>query len=125
MTLEKELDEGLPKAFGHPGQINQVILNMLVNAAQAIEGDGVIKIRTKACDQKILLEIEDNGCGMSDEVKAKIFDPFFTTKPVNVGTGLGLSISFGIIEKQGGKIDVQSKVGEGTCFQIYLPVADE
>jgi two-component system NtrC family sensor kinase len=124
-TLIKEFDDSLPHAFGHPGQVNQVILNMLVNAAQAIESDGEIRIRTKATDQHIVLEIEDNGCGMPDDVQAKIFDPFFTTKPVNVGTGLGLSISYGIIEKQGGKIEVRSEVGKGTCFTILLPIADE
>lgn len=124
-TLIKEFDDSLPQAFGHPGQVNQVILNMLVNAAQAIESDGEIRIRTKATDQHIVLEIEDNGCGMPDDVQAKIFDPFFTTKPVNVGTGLGLSISYGIIEKQGGKIEVRSEVGKGTCFTILLPIADQ
>lgn len=124
-TLIKEFDDSLPQAFGHPGQVNQVILNMLVNAAQAIESDGEIRIRTKATDQHIVLEIEDNGCGMPDDVQAKIFDPFFTTKPVNVGTGLGLSISYGIIEKQGGKIEVRSEVGQGTCFTILLPIADQ
>ena len=124
-TLIKEFDDSLPQAFGHPGQVNQVILNMLVNAAQAIESDGEIRIRTKATDQHIVLEIEDNGCGMPDDVQAKVFDPFFTTKPVNVGTGLGLSISYGIIEKQGGKIEVRSEVGKGTCFTILLPIADQ
>lgn len=121
-AITKKLDESLPKAFGHPGQINQVILNMLVNAAQAIESEGEITIRTSSVDSKILLEIEDNGCGMPEDVKAKIFDPFFTTKPVNVGTGLGLSISYGIIEKQGGSIEVESEQDKGTCFKIYLPI---
>lgn len=125
VTLNKELDESIPLAFGHAGQINQVVLNMLVNAAQAIEGDGQVSIRTTLVDEYVRLDIEDTGCGMPDEVKLKIFDPFFTTKPVNVGTGLGLSISYGIIEKQGGKIEVESEVGKGTCFKIYLPIAKE
>ncbi len=124
VNLVKDFKADLPLVFGHPGKINQVILNMLVNAAQAIEGEGEIKLRTQAVDKYVRLDIEDNGCGMSDEVKAKIFDPFFTTKPVNVGTGLGLSISYGIIEEQGGRIEVVSEIGEGTCFKIYLPVAN-
>lgn len=124
-ALHKELADHLPQALGHPSQINQVILNMLVNAAQAIEQEGDIWIRTYLQENNIAIEIQDTGCGMSDEVKAKIFDPFFTTKPVDVGTGLGLSISYGIIEKQGGKIDVQSEVGKGTCFKILLPIADD
>jgi two-component system, NtrC family, sensor kinase len=68
------------------------------------------------------VKISDNGCGMTDEVKAKIFDPFFTTKDVGKGTGLGLSISYGIIEKHGGKIEVESKVGKGSEFRILLPI---
>jgi len=125
VTLNKELNADIPRVFGHPGQINQVILNMLVNAAQAIEGDGQVTLRTTQVDGYIRLDIQDTGCGMSDTVKMKIFDPFFTTKPVNVGTGLGLSISYGIIEKQGGRIEVESEVGKGTCFKIFLPIAKE
>ena len=125
VTLVKELDDNLPLVFGHSGQINQVILNMLVNAAQAIENDGEIRIRTKVNSKYVVLEIEDNGCGMPDEVKSKIFDPFYTTKPVNVGTGLGLSVSYGIVEKQGGKIEVESEEGKGTRFTIFLPAVNQ
>lgn len=120
-TLHKELSHDLPKAYGHPSQVNQVILNMLVNAAQAIDEEGDIWIKTYVEDNYVVAEIKDNGSGMDEETRSKIFDPFFTTKPVNVGTGLGLSISYGIIEKHGGRIDVESAVGEGTTFKIYIP----
>jgi len=110
-------------------QLNQVFMNLLVNAAQAIEEFGKITVRTgyKNADW-VWVEIEDTGKGMSEEVKAKIFDPFFTTKPVGKGTGLGLSLSYKIIQDHHGNIDVQSVPGQGTKFVIYLPIhphADE
>ncbi|OQA34817.1 MAG: Sensor protein ZraS [Betaproteobacteria bacterium ADurb.Bin341] len=115
----------LPKIECIPMQLNQVFLNLLVNAAQAI-GDkrGLIAIRTGANDaEQVWLEFEDNGQGMSEEVKSKAFDPFFTTKPVGKGTGLGLSMSYGIIQKHGGNISFDSTPGVGTIFRITLPVA--
>lgn len=124
VLLVRDLDDQLPLVLGHPGQINQVVLNMLVNAAQSIEGDGQVIIRTRKNGEFVLLEIEDTGSGMTEDVKAKIFDPFFSTKDVSQGTGLGLSISYGIIEKQGGRIEVSTEVGKGTCFSIYLPIAE-
>ena len=123
MTLHKELDDKLPKIHGHEGQIGQVIMNILVNAAQSIDAEGDIHINTRKSDQKIIIDIKDNGKGMSQSVQEKIFDPFFTTKGVSEGTGLGLSISYGIIDKHGGSIGVQSVEGEGTCFSIALPIA--
>ena len=122
VTLHKTLDNKLPKIHGHEGQIGQVIMNILVNAAQSIEADGDIYIFTRQADRQVIIEIKDNGKGMSQAVQDKIFDPFFTTKGVSEGTGLGLSISYGIIDKHGGSIDVQSEEGEGTCFSIALPI---
>lgn len=103
-------------------QINQVFMNLLVNAAQAIEDFGQISIRTgQANDDWLWIEVEDTGKGMSDDVKRKIFDPFFTTKPVGKGTGLGLSLSYKIIQDHHGRIEVDSRPGLGTRFRIWLP----
>lgn len=97
-------------------------MNLLVNASQAIELKGIITLRTKLLEDKIVIEIEDNGSGIAPEHLNKLFDPFFTTKPVGQGTGLGLSISYGIIKKHNGQLTVDSCLGEGTCFRIYLPI---
>ncbi|HEX8956964.1 MAG TPA: ATP-binding protein [Burkholderiaceae bacterium] len=110
-----------------PSQINQVVMNMLVNAAHAIGPErGTITIRTElwgaAPEESVLLTISDNGSGISKENLSRIFDPFFTTKPVGQGTGLGLSLSYGIIQKHNGQIEVDSEPGRGTSFRIVLPV---
>jgi len=105
----------------YPSKFNQVIMNVLTNSIQAIEGKGDIHIQTISSDIGVKIIIKDNGRGMSPEVKKHIFDPFFTTKDVGKGTGLGLSISFGIIEQHKGKIDVISEPGKGTEFIIFLP----
>jgi signal transduction histidine kinase len=121
----KELGD-LPEIECSPSQLAQVVLNLLVNAAHAIrEGGprGVITIRSGGNDgSAVWVEVTDNGCGMTEAQMKKIFDPFYTTKPVGVGTGLGLSISYGIIEAHGGKIEVDSTLGEGSTFRLSLPV---
>lgn len=123
VTLHKQLEDKLPEINGHEGQIGQVIMNILVNAAQSMEAEGDIHIQTSKRDQHIVIDIKDTGKGMSQSVQDKIFDPFFTTKGVSEGTGLGLSISYGIIDSHGGTIGVESVEGEGTCFSIALPTA--
>lgn len=122
ITLNKDLAEGLPAIKGHDGQIGQVVMNMLVNGAHAIDERGEIKIVTELSGDSVLIKIKDTGKGMSEKVMSKIFDPFFTTKGVSEGTGLGLSISYGIVESHGGRISVNSKEGEGTEFVISIPV---
>ncbi|ALN19650.1 ATPase [Ectopseudomonas mendocina S5.2] len=112
----------LPRIACAPSQINQVLLNLLTNAAQAIDGMGRIQIRSWADAQGIHVSLQDNGRGMPPEVMAKIFDPFFTTKPVGQGTGLGLSISYKIVQDHGGQIRVASEPGRGTRFLISLPL---
>ncbi len=120
--VERQYGE-LPKVRCLPSQLNQVFMNLLVNAAQAIEQRGRIVVRTASLDgQSVWVEIEDSGQGLSPEVQKRLFEPFFTTKPVGQGTGLGLSISFNIIEKHQGRIDVRSTPGHGTTFRITLPV---
>jgi len=103
-------------------QINQVFMNLLVNAAQAIEGHGVITLRTHCTDKEVWVEVADTGRGMSAETLAHIFDPFYTTKEVGKGTGLGLSVSHGIIERHHGRIEVQSELGLGTTMRVCLPI---
>jgi signal transduction histidine kinase len=114
----------IPRVSCSPSQINQVILNLLANAAQATrDGDGTITVRTAMRDAAhVLVEVVDNGSGIPADVLPKIFDPFFTTKAVGKGTGLGLSVSYKIIENHGGKLEVQSKPGAGTRFTIVLPI---
>jgi signal transduction histidine kinase len=114
----------LPEIACYPGQLNQVFMNIIGNAADAIESkNGEIIVTTKNENNNILVSIKDNGKGMSAEVKQKIFDPFFTTKDVGSGTGLGLSIAYGIMEKHHANIDVQSELGKGTEFVITIPFA--
>lgn len=104
-------------------QLNQVFLNLLVNAAYAIKERGVITIRTgRGDDETIWVEVSDTGSGISEENIKRIFDPFFTTKPVGKGTGLGLSLSYGIIQNHHGEMQVSSQEGEGTTFRITLPI---
>ncbi len=121
ITVHREYGE-LPKVECYPGQVNQVFLNLLVNAAQAISGRGDVWIKTSSKGDRVTVSIKDSGCGIADADLAKIFDPFFTTKKVGEGTGLGLSIAYGIIEKHRGSIRVASRVGKGTEFTVELPV---
>jgi hemerythrin-like metal-binding protein len=112
----------IPEVECVPAQINQVFMNLLVNAAQAIEQRGTITLRSGADGDQVWFEIADTGKGMSQEVQNRIFEPFYTTKPVGKGTGLGLSISYDIIvKKHGGRIEVNSEPGQGTTFRITLP----
>ncbi|MER1069693.1 ATP-binding protein [Pseudomonas aeruginosa] len=111
----------LPLIACAPSQINQVLLNLLTNAAQAMERFGRILLKSWADERQVFLSVQDNGKGMPAEVLGRIFDPFFTTKPVGQGTGLGLSISYKIIQQHGGTIRVASEPGRGTRFLISLP----
>ncbi|MFS2215884.1 ATP-binding protein [Telluria sp. Tellsp104] len=112
---------GVPELYCLPSQINQVFLNLLINAAHAIEGKGTIIVRTGHDEKVVWVEIEDNGCGIAPAHLDHIFEPFFTTKPVGKGTGLGLSIVYGIVQGHRGTIAVKSEVGKGTMFRVALP----
>ncbi|MBW2018669.1 MAG: PAS domain-containing protein [Deltaproteobacteria bacterium] len=123
ITIKQNLAENLPVVKLDRDQFQQVIVNILINAMEAIERDGEIRVETSyhESEQTIELKIKDTGRGIPEEARLKLFDPFFTTK--DTGTGLGLSISHGIIERHGGSISFDSQVGQGTTFTITLPVA--
>lgn len=120
-TLKKDYGD-LPPLKCHPQQLNQVFMNLLVNASHAIEQQGEIGVRTWAEQGDALIAISDTGCGIPEEFRGRIFEPFFTTKEVGKGTGLGLSISYDIVKKHGGELTVASEVGAGTTFTIRLPL---
>jgi signal transduction histidine kinase len=114
----------LPPIEAFSGQLNQVWMNLLVNAAQAVStsGGGEVCIATRADEESAMISISDTGGGIAAEHLSRIFDPFYTTKPVGEGTGLGLSISFSIVERHGGKIAVKTALNEGTTFTVTLPL---
>ena len=111
----------IPPVMGIPQQLNQVFMNVLVNAAQSIEKKGDIHIKTRLVDRNVNITISDTGCGIAEENLNKIFDPFFTTKDIGKGTGLGMNIAYNIIQKHQGTIDIHSEIGKGTTFTISLP----
>lgn len=112
----------LPLVECIPSQINQVFMNLLVNAANAIAQRGTITLRSGREDDQVWISVTDTGIGIPAEQLSKIFDPFFTTKPIGQGTGLGLSVSYGIVNKHGGHIHVDSQPGQGTTMTISLPI---
>jgi signal transduction histidine kinase len=112
---------GIPHIMCYPSQLNQVFMNLLVNASHALQDKGKITIRTGFDDDQVWIEVEDTGRGIAPENMSRIFTPFFTTKPVGQGTGLGLSLSYGIVKNHLGRIDVKSVVGQGTSLTVFLP----
>ncbi len=112
---------GVPVIECIPSQLNQVFMNLLVNAAHAIEARGSIVLRTAYDEASIMVTVSDSGSGIAPENLGRIFEPFFTTKPVGKGTGLGLSMSYSIVQKHGGRIEVESELGKGSTFRVILP----
>jgi two-component system NtrC family sensor kinase len=124
IRIVRDLGESLPQVNGDINQLQQVLVNLAINAQQAMAGQrGELSVRTRAVGGQVLIELQDTGPGISPELQKKIFEPFFTTKPAGQGTGLGLSVSYGIIESHGGRIEVRSSLGSGATFVISLPVA--
>jgi two-component system NtrC family sensor kinase len=126
VSISKQFHENIPAVFVDPNQIEQVLINMLINAGQAMNGYGNLSVKTDLSPDGYYasITIRDSGCGIPPENLTKIFDPFFTTKETK-GTGLGLSVSYGIIKNHGGEIYVQSLPGEGTTFTIDLPLMQD
>jgi len=122
IEVECSLSGDLPEITADQAQLNQVLVNLVVNALQAMPEGGKLTVRTRACENDVSLIVEDTGTGMSEDVQEQILVPFFTTKDVGEGTGLGLPVVHGIVTSHGGSIQVESKLGRGTRFEIRLPV---
>jgi len=122
IEVERGLEEGLPNIIADASQIQQVMVNLVVNAIQAMPDGGRLTIATHHRDSKVVLRISDTGLGMTPEVRQRVFLPFFTTKEIDEGTGLGLAVAHGIVSAHGGKIGVESQPGQGSCFEVEIPV---
>jgi len=120
LDLRLELDERLPQIASDRGQLQQVLLNLLSNAFAAVGDGGVITLRSRQCGETVSVSVEDNGCGMSEETLRRIWEPFFSTKEKGRGTGLGLFITYGIIKKLGGRIEAESREGQGTTMTVFF-----
>jgi len=124
VELALVLSPDLPEVIADPGQIHQVLVNLVVNALQAMPDGGKLTVETSAGEGEVLLVVEDTGIGMRQETIEKLFVPFFTTKDVGEGTGLGLPVAYGIVTSHGGSIRVTSALGRGSRFEIALPSAE-
>ena len=123
VRIETELDSNIPPITASPSEVQQVLLNLINNAIDAVGKDGgKIKVSTRMDNDNVVIDVSDTGCGIPESHIQRIFDPFFTTKPVGHGTGLGLSICYGIVDRMGGKIAVRSSVEKGTTFSVRLPI---
>ncbi len=127
-SFEVDIAEDLPRVLTFPGALEQVLVNLLVNASQAVDKeDSWVKLkvkRGKPCGDDVVIEVRDNGCGMDEGTRGKVFKPFFTTKAADRGTGLGLFVSHYLIRRLGGRIEVESKQGGGTTFRVILNTAN-
>ena len=123
IDVVKQYGEQLPAAYGNVSKLQQVFMNLILNARDAMHGGGRLTIETRLVDASVVVDLRDTGVGIAPENIARIYDPFFTTKDVGQGTGLGLALSYGIIQEHGGRIFVESRPGEGAHFTIKLPTA--
>ena len=123
VQVNRNLQAELPPVLGSNNKLQQVFLNLFMNARDAMPAGGVVEVRTSSHNGSVEIEITDTGSGIAGENLHRIFDPFFTTKSYGRGTGLGLSVSYGIIKEHAGKIDVRSTEGKGTCFHLEFPSA--
>jgi two-component system, cell cycle sensor histidine kinase and response regulator CckA len=125
ITIEAVLDGALSPVCADVAQCEQVVMNLVINARDAMPGGGTLRIVTRDVQAYALLEVQDTGCGMDEATQARIFEPFYTTKEPGKGTGLGLATVYGVVKQSGGHIEVESRPGEGTTFRVYLPRAAE
>ena len=123
VNVVKNYKPELPAVLGSITRLQQVFLNLFMNARDAMPQGGLLEVRTLAYNGSVAIEVTDTGAGISPENLQRIFDPFFTTKATGRGTGLGLSVSYGIIKEHAGKVDVRSTPGKGTSFRLEFPVA--
>jgi len=121
IEVRTKLDSNLEPVKGNPGKLQQVFLNLILNARDAMEPRGVLEVITRVGDKGVVVEVIDTGHGIAPEHLSRIYDPFFTTKSAKKGTGLGLSVTYGIIQEHGGAIEAISRPGEGTCFHLEFP----
>ena len=121
IAIDEILQEDLPAVQGDMNQLQQVFLNLSLNACAAMPQGGTLTIGTSVDDDQVIVKVHDTGCGIKEELLDRIFEPFFTTQEVGKGTGLGLSVTYGLVEQHGGKLEVQSKEGEGSTFTIFFP----
>ncbi|MGO9240482.1 MAG: ATP-binding protein [Bryobacteraceae bacterium] len=121
IVVQTDMSDSIPPIRGNQGKLQQVFLNLFINARDAMDSGGKLKIATRPDDQSVCVEVRDSGAGIARENLARVFDPFFTTKASRKGTGLGLSVSYGIVEEHGGGIEVESEPGEGTVFRLDFP----
>ncbi|UCC29321.1 MAG: hypothetical protein JSU86_14095, partial [Phycisphaerales bacterium] len=122
IQVVRELAAQVPEVTADPAQLKQILVNLIVNAIQAMPDGGTLTVSTRTSDTSVVLAVRDTGIGMEERVLERVFLPFFTTKDVHEGTGLGLAVVHGIVTSHGGSIDVQSRPGKGTRFEIVLPV---
>jgi two-component system NtrC family sensor kinase len=122
IDIQTELNPDLPIIAGDQAQLQQVFLNLISNAIDAIGKNGLIRVKSIRSGGEILVSVSDNGPGIPEDMQRKVFDPFFTTKSAGRGTGLGLWVSYNIVEKMGGNISLNSKVGEGATFVVQIPI---
>lgn len=125
IQVVRELAPDIPDIVADPSQLMQILVNLVVNAAQAMPNGGTLTVTTQARGSAVLLSVKDTGSGIGEEIVDKIFLPFFTTKDVNEGTGLGLAVVHGIVESHGGSIELETRLGDGTRFDVLLPVAGQ
>jgi two-component system NtrC family sensor kinase len=125
VDVVRELSPSLPKVTADSDKLQQVFTNLTLNAIQAMSGGGRMTLRTSVTNSQVRIDVQDTGCGISEENLSRLFTPFFTTKEKGSGVGLGLAVVRGIIERHKGEIKVQSEVGKGTTFSVYLGVHDD
>ena len=124
IQIESEYDRSLPHVYGNGGKLQQVFINLFLNARDAMPSGGALSVKTGMNDSMVMVDIWDTGVGISQENIKRIYDPFFTTKTTGKGTGLGLAVTYGILQEHGGRIFVDSSPGTGTHFKIKLPIVE-